>query len=116
VDIKFPLFAFEKDDDSMFLIETPDRILHHFEWIDIENEEFIFWDSTASGLCVTVKDRQIEAIRPCSQTMTISDAFQAYSHSLGLEISLDGSPAEVWARIQAQLPQKRRLWTKLFSK
>ncbi len=100
----------------MFLIETPDRLLYHFEWIDIENEEFIFWDSRGAGVRVTVKDGAIDQIRPCEQSKSLSDAFEAYSHSLGLEISLQGSPVEVWTRIQSQLPRKKSLWTRLFSR
>jgi hypothetical protein len=116
MDVRFPLFAFEKDDDSMFLIEKPDRLLYHFEWIDIENEEFIFWDSTGAGVCVTVKDRAIDQIRHCEQSKSLSDAFEAYAQSHGLQISLQGSPVEVWTRIQSQLPKKKSLWTRLFSR
>jgi hypothetical protein len=76
MDVRFPLFAFEKDDDSMFLIEKPDRLLYHFEWIDIENEEFIFWDSTGAGVCVTVKDGAIDQIYPCEQSKSLSDALK----------------------------------------
>lgn len=36
--IPFPLYAFEKDDSSIRLIENMDRILYHMEAIDIENE------------------------------------------------------------------------------
>jgi hypothetical protein len=54
MNVRFPLFAFEKDDHSMFLIEEPDRLLYHLEWIDIEDQEYIFWDSTGAGVRVTV--------------------------------------------------------------
>jgi hypothetical protein len=115
VDVRFPLFAFEKGDDSMFLIEESDRLLYHFEWVNIENDEFIFWDSTGAGVCVTVKDRAIDQIRPCEQSKSLSDAFEAYAQSRGLEISLQGSPIEVWTHIQSQHPRKKSLWTRLFS-
>ena len=29
--MSFPLFVFEKDDCSMFLVETPDKILYRME-------------------------------------------------------------------------------------
>jgi hypothetical protein len=115
MDVRFPLFAFEKDDDSMFLIETPDRVLDHLEWVDIEGGEYMFWDSTGAGVCVTVKDGAIDQILRCEQSKSLADAFEAHTHSRGLEISLLGSPGEVWTRIQAQLPRKTRLWTRLFS-
>jgi hypothetical protein len=108
------MFAFEKDNQAMFLIEKPDRLLL-FEAIDIENEEYIFWDSTGAGVCVTVKGRAID-IRSCELAMALSSAFQAYSRSRGLEISIQGSPAEVWTLIQSKLPTKKSLWTRLFSR
>lgn len=33
----------------MLLIERPDRLLYHLEAIDIENDEYLFWDSTGAG-------------------------------------------------------------------
>jgi hypothetical protein len=116
MDVKFPLFAFEKDDGSMFLIEKPDRLLYHFECVDIEDEEYLFWDSTGAGVCVTVKGRAIYQILFCEQSKSLSDAFEAYSQSRGLAISLQGSPVEVWTRIQSQLPRKKSLWTRLLSR
>jgi hypothetical protein len=100
----------------MFLIEAPDRLLYHLEWIDIEGGEYIFWDSTGAGVCVTVKGGAIDQILPCEQSKSLSDAFEAYSHSRGLKISLQGSPCDVWTCIQSQLPRKRSLWTRLFSR
>jgi len=35
--VSFPLFVFEKDDCSMFLVEGPDKVLYNMEPIDIEN-------------------------------------------------------------------------------
>jgi hypothetical protein len=39
MDAKFPLFVFEKDDRSMYLVESPERVLDQLEAIDIENDE-----------------------------------------------------------------------------
>jgi hypothetical protein len=52
MEVQFPLFVFEKDDRSMYLIESPERVFHHLEAIDIENGEYLFWDSTGAGVCV----------------------------------------------------------------
>jgi hypothetical protein len=96
--------------------DTDNRLLYHLEWIDIEDEEYIFWDSTGAGVHVMVKGCAIDQIQPSEQSKSLSDAFEAYSQSRGLEISLQGSPVEVWTRIQSQLPRKKSLWTRLLSR
>ena len=52
--VTYPLFAFEKDDKSMRLIENESRILSHLEAIDIENDEYVFWDASGEGVSVAV--------------------------------------------------------------
>jgi hypothetical protein len=59
VSVTYPLFVFEKDDKSIRLIENESRILYHLEAIDIENEEYVFWDSSGSGVLVTVTPTRI---------------------------------------------------------
>src|SRR5260370_5877129 len=54
MDVQFPLFVFEKDDRSMYLIETPERVFYHLEAIYIENNEYLFWDSTGAGVRISV--------------------------------------------------------------
>src|ERR1700731_982530 len=112
MDVRFPLFAFEKDDYSMLLIERPDRLLYHLESIDVENEEYLFWDSTAAGVCVSGVGGAIDQIRQGEQSKSLTDAFEAYAQSRGLEISLQGPPAEVWTRIQSHVPKKEGFWTR----
>jgi len=43
--VSFPLYVFEKDDWSMERVESPDRVLYQMEPIDIENDEYLFWDA-----------------------------------------------------------------------
>jgi hypothetical protein len=81
--------VFEKDDRSMLLIEKRDRLLYHLETIDIENDEYLFWDSTGAGTRVSVARDAIDQITRCDQSMSLSDAFEAYVQSLGLGVSLE---------------------------
>jgi hypothetical protein len=103
MDAKFPLFVFEKDDGSMRLIETPQRLLYHLEAIDIENNEYVFWDS---GMRVTAKNGEIDRIARCDQSMSLSDALKTYIRSHGLDVSLEGPPIDIWKRIQSQIPKR----------
>jgi hypothetical protein len=65
MNVEFPLFAFEKDDRSMLLIEKSDRLLYHLEAIDIENDEYVFWDAKGAGVCVSVTHDAIDQITRC---------------------------------------------------
>ena len=99
----------------MFLIEKPERILYHLEAIDLENDEYLFWDSTGAGVRVSIVSGAVKIAR-CDQSMSVSQAFEAYSHSIGLSVGLQGSPIEIWARIQSQLPSRKPFWARLFTR
>jgi len=114
-DVKFPLFVLA-DDRSMCLIESPDRLLYHLEAIDIENGEYLFWDSTGAGVCVTVAHGALNQIVLCDHAMSLAEAFEAYARSYGLQIPLGESPFEIWTSLQSQLPPRKTLWARLFHK
>jgi hypothetical protein len=114
MDIQFPLFVFEKDDHSMYLIETPDRVLYHLEAIDIENGEYLVWDSTGAGVSVSATRGGIDLIAPCDPLTTLSQAFEAYARAHELHLSSGQSPLATWSSLQSQLPPRRTLWKRLF--
>lgn len=116
MDVEFPLFVFEKDDRSMLLIERPDQLLHHLEAIDIRNDEYLFWDSTGAGISVLLGGDRVDQITRFDQSMSLSDAFEAYVKALGLEVSIEGTPIEVWRRIQSRIPKRKSLWRSLFGR
>jgi hypothetical protein len=116
MNVEFPLFVFEKDDRSMYLIERPERLLYHLEPVDIEDDEYVFWDATGAGVCVSIARNLIHQITRCDQPMSLVDAFQAYSESLNLRVSHHGTPIEIWGRIQSQAPKRVPFWTRLFCK
>src|SRR6267142_919257 len=114
MNVEFPLFVFEKDDLSMLLIEGPDRLLYHLETVDIENDEYLFWDSTGAGVCVSVARDAIDQIELCDQATTLPQAFDAYARAYGLQMSLGQSPLDIWRSLQSQLPPRKTLWARLF--
>jgi len=114
VDVKFPLFVFEKDDCSMFLVESRERFLCYLEAIDIENSEYLFWDSTGAGVCVSVARGATDQIELCDQATTLPQAFDAYARAYGLQMSLGQSPLDIWRSLQSQLPPRKTLWARLF--
>jgi hypothetical protein len=122
--VNYPLFVFEKDDQSMRLIEDSTRLSYHLEAIDIVNDEYVFWDANGNGVSVTASvttfKGKIGDATSCVSHLPLRDAFSLYAKTLGLaEIDLDGTPSEVWRRIQQELesrPKKRGFLSSLFSK
>ena len=122
--VTYPLLVFEKDDKSMCLIENESRILSHLEAIDIEGDEYIFWDANGGGVSVAVSvgafKSKLESVTSCPSVFPIQDAFKAYAVSLGLsEAITEGTPMDAWLRIQtelAQRPKKRSYLSRLFSR
>ena len=96
----------------MYLIEAPERVLYHLEAIDIENSEYLFWDSTGAGVCVSIAYGRVRQIVPCDQTISLREAFETYAQSYGLQISSGESPIDTWSRFQSQLPPRRTLWAR----
>jgi hypothetical protein len=110
MEITYPLFVFENDDKSMRLIEDQSRVLYHLEAIDIENDEYAFWDSNGGGVTVTVVQKKV-SVNSCAAVFPLRDAFTAYAGVNGLvELDVTGAPIEVWRQIQREIdarPKKR---------
>jgi hypothetical protein len=117
--VVYPLFAFERDDQSMFLITGQERIAYHCEAIDIENGEYVFWDSVGEGVCVKVSKNRVSGVTRCNPAFPLVDAFALYAQTLNLSgVVFSGTPKEIWEDIQQQLqrrPKKSGFLSKLFS-
>jgi len=124
VSVTYPLFAFEKDDKSMRLIENESRILSHLEAIDIENDEYVFWDASGEGVSVAASvgafKSKLESVTSRPSGFPIQDVLKAYTTSLGLsEAVAEGTPTNAWMRIQTELgkrPKKRSYLSRVFSR
>jgi len=107
------LFAFDKDDQSLRLIENEGEILGKLEGIDIENDEYVFWDANGDGVSISVTvtafSSNLNGIRSSAVTFPIREAFSLYAKSLALAGALpEGRPIDVWAHIQANLASRTR--------
>jgi hypothetical protein len=117
--VSFPLFVFEKDDCSMFLVEGPDKVLYQMEPIDIENGEYLFWD--ASGKCVQISlaGKRVTGIDYAAAEMSLPDAFKRHSDALGLRVETTGPADKVWHRLkeaEAQLPRNSGFMSRVFGR
>jgi hypothetical protein len=115
--VVYPLFVL-LDDRTMMSIASPDLILYHLEPIDIENEEYGFWDSTGQSFRIETRGGKITEVRPCESNMSLNDAFLAYVDAMSLPRTLvDGEPTEILDRIDHELrarPKKASWLSKLF--
>ena len=109
--VEYPIFAFEKDDRSMRLIESQERIFYYLEAIDIENEEYVFWDARGEGVHIAVSvgafRSKLESISSGSEAIPFRRAFKLYAESFSLAgLNLEGSPLDIWRRIQEEMERR----------
>jgi hypothetical protein len=100
----------------MLLIETPGKILFDLEPIDIENNEYLFWDSAGAGVCISIERQDVKEITLCDQAMSLRNAFETYARAYGLQMPSAESPIDIWKGLESQLPPRRTLWSRLFGK
>ena len=101
--VSFPLFVFEKDDCLMFLVETPDKVLYHMEPIDIENDEYVCWDSNGNAVQISIQGQRVTGIDHGAAEMPLAEAFKRHSDAFGLDVDTTGSVDEVWHRLKQAL-------------
>lgn len=119
--VTYPLFVFEKHDQSMRQIEDASG-LRVLEGIDIENGEYAFWDANGNGVSVAAFvssfTNKVGDATYCPAVFPLRDAFALYAKTLGLsDFDVDGPPTEVWSRLQREIegrPKKRSFLSKLF--
>ena len=102
----------------MLTVENPEQLFAHLEEIDIQNDEYLFWDANGRGVHLRIEKPKIVAIESYEAPKDLSQAFLAYCQSLGLTVEFANEPVETWKRIQAAqrlLSRKRGLLARLFS-
>jgi hypothetical protein len=115
--VSFPLFVFEKDDYSMFVVETPDTVLYHMEPIDIENGEYLCWDANGRAVRISISGQRVTGICYGEPEIPLTEAFRRYSEVYGLDVDTTGPFDQVWCRLKdpkSRLPRNRGLLSRLF--
>jgi len=119
--VKYLLFVFERDDQSMLQIEDASAI-DMLEGVDILNGEYVFWDADGNGVSIAASvtrfTMEIGDATSCAALFPLRDAFALHAKKLGLpNFNVDGRPREVWDRIQKELaarPKKPSFLARLF--
>jgi len=116
ISVTYPLYVC-LDDGEVMRIAAFDEILGYLEAIDIENDEYLFWDATGAGLKVLIEKGRVSGFESAYHPITLKRAFHEYAKQLGTAGEMSGTPDEMWERLQeikASLPPRRSLLSKLF--
>ena len=112
----FPLFV-RLDDGEVMQIESYDRILRELEAIDIENDEYQFWDANGHGVKVLIERSRVSGLQSVENPMTLQEAISAYAAQLETSLEPRGTPQEIWAKllaIKGRIPDRRGFFSRLF--
>lgn len=100
--VLFPLYVC-LDDGEVIRIEGFRRILYHLEAIDIENDEYMFWDAAGHGLKILIKKGKVAGFEKIDNKVTLQQAFEGNARQLaqrGATVDTSGTPEEIWAKVQ----------------
>jgi hypothetical protein len=117
----FPLYV-RLDDGEIMRIGNADRILYHLEAIDIENDEYMFWDAAKHGLRVLINKGKVGGFEKADNKITLQQAFEEYARQLverGATVDTSGTPEEIWTNIEKardSLPRPEGLFSRLFGR
>jgi hypothetical protein len=110
VSVDYPIFAYEQDDHSMWLIENEKRIFYQLEEADIRNGEYVFWDATGSGVSIHIsKKGEMTGPSAAPVAFPITEALARYARAKDVDLGdAASSPVEIWERIQEELLRRRK--------
>jgi len=114
----FPLYVC-LDDGEVLRIESVERILYHLEAIDIENDEYMFWDANGHGLTILIEKERVIGFANAENKVTLQQAFDDYVQQLGLSVDTTGTPEEIWDKVKKAkdaLPRRPSFLSRLFNR
>jgi hypothetical protein len=114
----FPLYV-RLDDGEVLRIERVERILYHLEAIDIENDEYMFWDANGHGLKILIEKERVIGFANAENKVTLQQAFDDYVQQLGLSVDTTGTPEEIWDKVKKAkdaLPRRPSFLSRLFNR
>jgi hypothetical protein len=116
--VVFPIYA-RLDDGQVIRIESFQKILYHLEAIDIENDEYQFWDANGRSLKILIEKNAVSGFQNADNRLSFQQAVEMYAEHLGVPINTSGTPHEVWAKVQKaeqSVPQRRSFLARLFGR
>ena len=94
-------------------------LLYHLEAIDIENDEYMFWDANGHGLTILIKKGRVIGFANAENKITLQQAFDDYVRQLGVGVDTTGTPEEIWDKVKKakeELPHRPSFLSRLFNR
>jgi hypothetical protein len=116
--VVFPIYA-RLDDGQVIRIESFQKILYRVEAVDIENDEYQFWDANGRSLKILIEKNAVSRFQNANNRLSFQQAAEMYTEQLGVPIDTSGTPDEVWAKVQKaeqSVPQRRGFLARLFGR
>lgn len=89
------------------------------EAIDIENDEYMFWDANGNGLKILIEKERVIGFANAENKITLQQAFDDYVQQLGVAVDTTGTPEEIWDKVKKakdELPRRPSFFSRLFSR
>lgn len=109
MDNRFPLYV-RLDDGQLIRIDSLEKVLYDLEPIDIENDEYLFWDAAGNGVRVMLTGKvgrfsnpKVAGLSHVDNPISFQIAAQEWADQLGVRLEAAGSPEQVWDRLQSSL-------------
>jgi hypothetical protein len=96
-----------------------EKILYHLETIDIENDEYMFWDANGNSLKALIEKERVIGFANAENKITLQHAFSAYVQQLGVSVDTTGTPEEIWDKIKRakdEIPRRPSFLSRLFKR
>ncbi len=87
------------------------------EPIDIENDEYLYWDANGRSVRISISGKQVTGIEYGAAEMPLAEGFRRHSDAFGLHVDTAGPFDQLWHRVEeakSRLPRRKALLSKLF--
>jgi hypothetical protein len=121
VSIAFPVLVLERDSGDVMRFESVAEMQKQLERIDVENEEYLAWESSGRPISMAVEEPlwlKLESTTTQPDTAGLFSALKRFAESRGVKVDAgdqNTSPLALYEKIIAQSPPaKRGVLGKLF--
>lgn len=112
--VTFPILVLIRDSGEVVRFNSAREMQHHLERIDVENEEYLAWESTGRPVRMTVEEPlwlKLELRADAPDTQALFSALQKFAESRGVKLESsdrDKPPPVLFERIVAQSPPAQK--------
>jgi hypothetical protein len=112
--ISFPMLVLVQDSGELLRFDSIAEMQHHLERIDVENEEYLAWESSGHPVTMTVEEPlwlKLESRAEKPDTAGLFSALQRFAESRGVKLQAgdqNTTPLALYEKIVAQSPRTEK--------